>query len=91
VWALIHVFPGAVVGLAIAFGGAHAPTLVFAAIGVLILAWLVWSMIKRKMASAVDASASQEAPRSCARQPVPWTISDLTKTKINPESRISSE
>jgi membrane protein DedA with SNARE-associated domain len=91
VWALIHVFPGALVGSAIAFGGAHAPTLVFAAIGVLILAWLVWNVIKRKMASVVDASASQQAPPSCARQPVPWAISDLTKTKIDPESRISNE
>jgi SNARE associated Golgi protein len=67
VWALIHVFPGALVGVAIAFGGAQAPTLAFAAIGLLMLAWIVWSMIKRKMASVVDASASQETPGSCVR------------------------
>ena len=34
VWAPMHVFPGVLVGLAIAFGGAHAPELSFAAIGV---------------------------------------------------------
>jgi hypothetical protein len=62
VWAPIHVFPGVLVGLAIAFGGAHAPELSVAAIGVLILAWIAWNMIKRKTAAAImDCPASQDA------------------------------
>jgi len=46
VWAPMHVFPGVLVGLAIALGGAHAPELSFAAIGVLIVAWIAWSIVK---------------------------------------------
>jgi len=53
VWAPIHVFPGVLVGLAIAFGGARAPELSVAAIGVLILAWIAWNMIKRKTAAGI--------------------------------------
>ena len=36
VWAPMHVFPGVVLGLAIAFGGTHASQLSLAAVGVLI-------------------------------------------------------
>jgi len=65
VWAPIHIFPGVLVGLAIAFGGAHAPELSLAAVGVLILAWIAWSMIKRKTASItgsiMDRSGNQDA------------------------------
>src|SRR5438132_26414 len=62
-WAPIHVFPGVLVGLAIAFGGARAPELSVAAIGVLILAWIAWNMIKRKTAVGImDCPASQDAP-----------------------------
>jgi membrane protein DedA with SNARE-associated domain len=61
VWAPMHIFPGVLVGLAIAFGGAHAPELSFAAIGVLILAWIAWSMIKRKTARIMDCSDNQDA------------------------------
>src|ERR1044072_2375857 len=52
VWAPMHIFPGVLVGLAIALGGAHAPELSFAAVGVLILAWIAWS--KRKTAGIAD-------------------------------------
>jgi membrane protein DedA with SNARE-associated domain len=63
VWAPIHVFPGVLVGLAIAFGGTRAPELSVAAIGVLILAWIAWNMIKRKTAAGImDCPASQDAP-----------------------------
>jgi hypothetical protein len=59
----MHVFPGVLVGLAIAFGGAHAPELSLAAVGVLILAWVAWSVIKRKTARVIEAaSASESAP-----------------------------
>jgi membrane protein DedA with SNARE-associated domain len=68
VWAPMHIFPGVLVGLAIAFGGAHAPELSFAAIGVLILAWIAWSMIKRKTASIMDRSGNQDAPGPGARE-----------------------
>ena len=61
VWAPMHIFPGVLVGLAIAFGGAHAPELSFAAVGVLILAWIAWSMIKRKTARIMDCSDNQDA------------------------------
>jgi membrane protein DedA with SNARE-associated domain len=54
VWAPLHVFPGVLIGLAIAFGGAHSPALSLAALGILILGWIAWSMIKRKMAGVVD-------------------------------------
>jgi membrane protein DedA with SNARE-associated domain len=64
VWAPMHVFPGVLVGLAIAFGGVHAPELSLAAVGVLILAWVAWSVIKRKTARVLEAtSASEPAPR----------------------------
>jgi membrane protein DedA with SNARE-associated domain len=65
VWAPMHVFPGVLVGLAVAFGGANAPELSLATIGVLILAWLAWSLIKRKMTGSL---ASQDAPGSGGRQ-----------------------
>ena len=69
VWAPIHVFPGVLVGLAIAFGGARAPELSVAAIGVLILAWIAWNVIKRKTAAAImDCPAGQDAPGLGARE-----------------------
>jgi membrane protein DedA with SNARE-associated domain len=69
VWAPLHVFPGVLVGLAIAFGGAHAPELSVAAVGVLILAWIAWHVIKRKTAAAImDCPAGQDAPGLGARE-----------------------
>jgi membrane protein DedA with SNARE-associated domain len=64
VWAPMHVFPGVLVGLAIALGGVHASELTLAAVGVLILAWIAWSMIKRKAVAIVCSPARQHAPRS---------------------------
>jgi hypothetical protein len=52
-WAPMHIFPGVLVGLA--------PELSFAAVGVLILAWIAWSMIKRKTARIMDCSDNQDA------------------------------
>src|SRR5262252_1913906 len=67
VWAPMHVFPGVLLGLAIAFGGARAPELSVAAVGVLILAWIAWNMIKRKTAAGImDCPANQDAPGSGA-------------------------
>jgi membrane protein DedA with SNARE-associated domain len=63
VWAPMHIFPGVLVGWAIAFG-THSPALSLAALGVLLLGWMAWIMIKRKTASIVDCPA---APDSCAR------------------------
>jgi membrane protein DedA with SNARE-associated domain len=75
VWAPMHVFPGVLVGLAIGLGGVHAPELALAAMGVLILAWIAWSMIKRKAANIVDSAAGQHAPgSSCGKSgPPPLT------------------
>ena len=56
VWAPLHVFPGVLVGLAIAFG-AHAPELSLAALGV------AWSMIKRKTVHVMDRTASPDAAK----------------------------
>src|SRR5438046_4601969 len=56
VWAPMHVFPGVLVGLAIAFGGAHAPQLSLAAVGASILAWIAWSIIKRKPAALSESA-----------------------------------
>jgi membrane protein DedA with SNARE-associated domain len=67
-WAPMHVFPGVLVGLAIAFGGARAPELSVLALGVLLLAWIAWSMIKRKTAAIMDCPASQDAPGSGVRE-----------------------
>jgi threonine/homoserine/homoserine lactone efflux protein len=71
VWAPMHVFPGVLLGLAIAFGGAHAPQLSLAAVGVLILAWIAWSMIRRKTAAVLECAASQQAPGPDARKSSP--------------------
>jgi membrane protein DedA with SNARE-associated domain len=71
VWAPMHVFPGVLVGLAIAFGGAHAPQLSLAAVGVLMLAWIAWSMIRRKTAAVLECAASQQASGSDARKSSP--------------------
>jgi len=60
VWAPLHVFPGVLIGLAIAFG-THAPELSVAALGVLTLAWVAWSMIKRKTLRVVECTASHDA------------------------------
>ena len=56
VWAPMHVFPGVLVGLAIAFGGAQAPQLSLAAVGASILAWIAWSIIKRKTAALSESA-----------------------------------
>ena len=71
VWAPMHVFPGVLLGLCIAFGGAHAPQLSLAAVGLLILAWIAWSMIRRKTAAVLECAASQQAPGSDARKSSP--------------------
>jgi membrane protein DedA with SNARE-associated domain len=71
VWAPMHVFPGVLLGLAIAFGGAHAPQLSLAAVGVLILAWIAWSMIRCKTAAVLECAVSQQAPGSDARESSP--------------------
>ena len=71
VWAPMHVFPGVLLGLAIAFGGAHAPQLSLAAVGVLILAWIAWRMIRYKTAAVLERAASQQAPGSDARKSSP--------------------
>jgi membrane protein DedA with SNARE-associated domain len=56
VWAPIHVFPGVLVGLAMALGGVQ---LTLAAVGILILAWIAWSIIKRKAVAIVYSSAGR--------------------------------
>jgi membrane protein DedA with SNARE-associated domain len=71
VWAPMHVFPGVLLGLAVAFGGAHAPQLSLAAVGVLILVWIAWSMIRYKTAAVLECAASQQAPGSDARKSSP--------------------
>jgi hypothetical protein len=72
VWAPMHVFPGVLVGLAIAFG-AHSPALSLAALGVLVLGWMAWIMIKRKTACIVDCPTAPESGtrniRSAAEAP----------------------
>ena len=78
VWAPIHVFPGVLVGLAIAFGGAHAPELSLAAVGVLILAWIAWSMIKRKTAGIIDGSGNHDAPASVISESAPRPVAHQT-------------
>src|SRR5262245_24743308 len=80
VWAPMHVFPGVLVGLAIAFGGANAPELSLATVGVLILAWMAWSMIKRKMTGIPDYLASQDAPGSGRREAAARPISHRTES-----------
>src|SRR5947207_6011067 len=73
VWAPMHVFPGVLVGWAIAFGP-HSPALSLAALGVLVVGWLAWSMIKRKTAVVVDCPTALEAGtrdvRSAAEAPL---------------------
>jgi membrane protein DedA with SNARE-associated domain len=59
VWAPLHVFPGVLVGLAVAFGGAHAPELTLAALGFLLLGWIAWRVIERKTVAIVNRSATQ--------------------------------
>jgi membrane protein DedA with SNARE-associated domain len=78
VWAAIHIFPGVLVGLAIAFGGAHAPELSIAAVGVLILAWIAWRMIERKTASIVDRSGNHDSTGSGASESGPRPIAHQT-------------
>ena len=72
VWAPMHVFPGVLLGLAVAFGGTHAPQLSLAAVGVLILVWIAWSMIRYKTAAVLECAASHQAPGSDARKSSPW-------------------
>ena len=50
----MHVFPGVLLGLAVAFGGVHAPQLSLAAVGVLILVWIARRMIKYKTAAVLE-------------------------------------
>jgi membrane protein DedA with SNARE-associated domain len=73
VWAPLHVFPGVLVGLAIAFAP-HSPALSLAALGVLVLGWLAWSMVKRKTAVVADCPTALEAAsrdvRSAAEAPL---------------------
>jgi len=80
VWAPMHVFPGVLLGLAIAFGGAHAPQLSLAAVGVLILAWIAWSMIRRKTAAVLECAASRQAPGSDARESSPRSTFPADRT-----------
>jgi membrane protein DedA with SNARE-associated domain len=82
VWAPLHIFPGVLVGLAIAFGGAHAPELSLAAIGVLILAWIAWSMIKRKTASIMKRAGNEDAPGSGTRESAPRPIAHETAPDV---------
>ena len=71
-WAPMHVFPGVLVGLAIAFGG-QSPALSLAALGVLVLGWLAWRMIERRTAAIDDCPTAAEAAthdrRSAAEAP----------------------
>jgi membrane protein DedA with SNARE-associated domain len=78
VWAPIHIFPGVLVGVAIAFGGAHAPELSLAAIGVLILAWIAWRMIERKTASIMECPGNLNAPGSGSRASAPRPVAPRT-------------
>jgi membrane protein DedA with SNARE-associated domain len=72
VWAPIHVFPGVLIGLAIAFGGTRAPELSLAATGALILTWIIWSLVKRKTAASLgDCPTSHDAPRLSACESAP--------------------
>ena len=75
VWAPMQCFPWSVGRPAIGLGGVHAPELTLAAVGVLILAWIAWSMIKRKAANIVNSAAGQHAPgSSCGKSgPPPLT------------------
>ena len=80
VWAPMHVFPGVLLGLAIALGGTHAPELSLAAVGVLILAWIAWSMIRRKAAAALERVARQQAIGSDACKSSPRPISPANRS-----------
>jgi hypothetical protein len=62
-WAPMHVFPGVLIGLAIAFGGMHAPQLSLAAVGVLILGWIAWSAIRLSATSKAPGRAGQGSRR----------------------------
>jgi membrane protein DedA with SNARE-associated domain len=67
VWAPMHVFPGVLLGLAIAVGGAHAPQLTLATMGLLLLACIVWSVVRFKVDAVLESTPSQPAPDSAAR------------------------
>ena len=71
VWAPMHVFPGVLLGLAVTFGGAHAPQLSLAAVGVLILVWIAWSLIRHKTAAVLECAARQQAAGTDARKSSP--------------------
>jgi membrane protein DedA with SNARE-associated domain len=88
VWAPMHVFPGVLVGLAIAFGGADAPRLSLAAVGVLILAWIAWSMIRtqdrrrfgvRSQPTGVRIRRTQIFPAAHSPGRPDWTARSLEK------------
>jgi membrane protein DedA with SNARE-associated domain len=74
VWAPLHIFPGVLVGLAIAFGGAHAPELSVAVVGALVLAWTVWRMIERKTASMMNVPAIDQPLKSDHAKAAPRTL-----------------
>jgi len=71
VWAPMHVFPGVLIGLAVAFGGAHAPQLSLVAVGVLILVGIAWILIRDKIAAALERTARQQSSGSDARESSP--------------------
>ena len=48
----MHIFPGVLVGLAIAFGGEHAPELSLT--GVLLVDWIAWSMVVSRLFRTFD-------------------------------------
>jgi hypothetical protein len=83
VWAPMHVFPGVLVGLAIAFGGAHAPQLSLAAVGVLILAWIAWSMIQHQTAAVMECPASPHAPDQ--------TAANLARAPLSRQTALDSQ
>lgn len=64
VWAPMHVFPGVLIGSAIAFGGVHAPQLTLAAVGVLLVSGIAWHLIRSKVAAVLECTAHQQVPGS---------------------------
>jgi membrane protein DedA with SNARE-associated domain len=71
VWAPMHVFPGVLLGLAVAFGGARAPQLSLAAVGVLVLIWIAWSVIRYKAAAVLKRADRQQTTESVSRKSYP--------------------
>jgi membrane protein DedA with SNARE-associated domain len=97
VWAPMHVFPGVLVGLAIAFAG-HSPALSLAALGVLVVGWLAWRLIERKAAVIVDSPTASaagthdlrsaaEAPRASRNVAPDRTEKTLARSPVEPLPR----